>query len=67
MALGSGCLGLSGLVGLRRLGMVARKGEKATVLPDLGDGAIGGYGSGRVGGVQLSSCGVLLVLCAEHW
>ncbi len=44
MALGIGCLGLSALVGSRQAGMV-------TVLRGLGDGAVGGFVFGRVGGV----------------
>ncbi len=51
MALGSGCFGLSGLVGSRRVGMDARTGEEVSVLHGLGDGAVCGFGSGRVGGV----------------
>ncbi len=51
MALGVGCLGLSCLPGLWRVGIVARMGEKATVLRDFGDGVGNGFAGGRVGGV----------------
>ncbi len=44
-------MGLSGLAGLRQAGMVARTGEKATVLCGLGDGAIGCFVFGKVGKV----------------
>ncbi len=51
MALGVGCLSLSCLTGLWRVGIVARTGKKATVLYDFGDGVGNDFVGGRVGRV----------------
>ncbi len=51
MALGMGCLGLNCLVGLWRVGIVARTGKKATFLRDFVNGAVDGVVGGRISGV----------------
>ncbi len=42
------CLGLNYLTGLRQVGIIARTGEKATVLQDFVNGAVDGVIGGRI-------------------
>ncbi len=51
LVMGMGCLGLDCLAGSWQGGMVARMGEKATILQGLVDGAVDGAVDGFVGGM----------------